>query len=107
MMYHPSLMMWSMADKVWLTAPQQRTWLNYMRVYLRMEYEMNRQLQAECGSYRLVEPGLIAAGDEDVRACPGHRVCGRQPDPRSSPRDECRLAVQCHDFSLCMICLLI
>jgi DNA-binding MarR family transcriptional regulator len=38
-----------MADKVWLTAPQQRTWLNYMRVYHRMEYEMNRQLQAECG----------------------------------------------------------
>jgi DNA-binding MarR family transcriptional regulator len=38
-----------MADKVWLTAPQQHTWLNYMRVYHRMEYEMNRQLQAECG----------------------------------------------------------
>jgi len=38
-----------MADKVWLSAPQQRTWLNYMRVYLRLEYEMNRQLQAECG----------------------------------------------------------
>jgi DNA-binding MarR family transcriptional regulator len=38
-----------MADKAWLTAPQQRTWLNRMRVYHRMEYEMNRQLQAECG----------------------------------------------------------
>lgn len=38
-----------MADKVWLSAPQQRTWLNYMRVHLRLEYEMNRQLQAECG----------------------------------------------------------
>jgi len=38
-----------MADWAWLTAPQQRTWLNYMRVYHRMEYEMNRQLQAECG----------------------------------------------------------
>jgi DNA-binding MarR family transcriptional regulator len=42
-------MMWSMADKLWLTAAQQRTWLNYMRVYLRMEYEMNRQLQSDCG----------------------------------------------------------
>jgi DNA-binding MarR family transcriptional regulator len=42
-------MMGSMADKMWLTAVQQRTWLNYMRVYLRMEYEMNRQLQADCG----------------------------------------------------------
>ena len=41
--------MGTMAEKVWLTAAQQRTWLNYMRVYLRMEYEMNRQLQAECG----------------------------------------------------------
>ena len=38
-----------MADKVWLTTEQQRTWLNYMRVYHRLEYEMNRQLQAECG----------------------------------------------------------
>jgi DNA-binding MarR family transcriptional regulator len=39
----------TVADKVWLTAAQQRTWLSYMRVYLRMEYEMNRQLQAERG----------------------------------------------------------
>lgn len=44
----------SIADDVlvtdkWLSAPQQRTWLNYMRVHLRLEYEMNRQLQAECG----------------------------------------------------------
>lgn len=32
-----------------LNASQQRTWLNYMRVYHRLEYEMNRQLLAECG----------------------------------------------------------
>ena len=38
-----------MADKRWLTRVQQRTWLNYMGVYHRLEYEMNRQLQAECG----------------------------------------------------------
>jgi DNA-binding MarR family transcriptional regulator len=31
----------------WLTPSQQRTWLTYMRVYHRLEYEMNRQLQAE------------------------------------------------------------
>ncbi len=31
-----------------LNASQQRTWLNYMRVYHRLEYEMNRQLLAEC-----------------------------------------------------------
>ncbi|WP_445166762.1 MarR family winged helix-turn-helix transcriptional regulator [Mycolicibacterium sp. Dal123E01] len=31
-----------------LNASQQRTWLNYMRVYHRLEYEMNRQLLADC-----------------------------------------------------------
>lgn len=37
-----------------MTAPgrldpvQRRAWLSYMRVYHRMEYEMNRQLQADC-----------------------------------------------------------
>jgi DNA-binding MarR family transcriptional regulator len=37
------------ADKVWLTPSQGRTWLSYMGVYHRLEFEMNRQLQAECG----------------------------------------------------------
>ena len=32
-----------------LTPSQQRAWLSYMRVYHRLEYEMNRHLQAECG----------------------------------------------------------
>src|SRR6476469_3059173 len=32
-----------------LTADQQRTWLAYMRVQLRLTYEMNRQLQADSG----------------------------------------------------------
>jgi DNA-binding MarR family transcriptional regulator len=31
-----------------LNESQQRTWLNYMRVYHRLEYEMNRQLLADC-----------------------------------------------------------
>ena len=34
---------------VWLSPSQGRTWLGYMGVYHRLEYEMNRQLQAECG----------------------------------------------------------
>ena len=34
---------------VWLTPEQQRGWLAYMRVQLRMNYEMNRQLQADSG----------------------------------------------------------
>lgn len=38
-----------MTDRVWLTPPQGRTWLNYMSVHHRREFEMNRQLQAECG----------------------------------------------------------
>jgi DNA-binding MarR family transcriptional regulator len=33
----------------WLNPSQQQAWLSYMRVYHRMEYEMNRQLQSECG----------------------------------------------------------
>ena len=28
---------------------QQRAWLNYMRVYHRLEYETNRHLQTDCG----------------------------------------------------------
>jgi DNA-binding MarR family transcriptional regulator len=32
-----------------LNPPQQRAWLSSMRVYHRMEYEMNRQLRSECG----------------------------------------------------------
>lgn len=41
--------MCDMAQRIWLSATQQRTWLNYMQVYHRLEYEMNRQLQAEFG----------------------------------------------------------
>ena len=32
-----------------LTASQQRAWISYMRVYHRLEYEMNRHLQRDCG----------------------------------------------------------
>lgn len=32
-----------------LTRSQQQAWISYMRVYHRLEYEMNRQLQQECG----------------------------------------------------------
>ncbi len=33
----------------WLTPAQQRAWLAYIRVQLRMNYEMHRQLQADSG----------------------------------------------------------
>jgi DNA-binding MarR family transcriptional regulator len=53
----------------WLTPSQQRTWLSYMRVYHRLEYEMNRHLQAECG---------LSLGDYTVlnalSNAPGHRL---------------------------------
>jgi DNA-binding MarR family transcriptional regulator len=32
-----------------LSPSQQRAWLSYMQVYHRLEYEMNRHLQTECG----------------------------------------------------------
>lgn len=38
-----------MTDDGKLSPSQQRAWLSYMRVYHRLEYEMNHQLQAECG----------------------------------------------------------
>jgi DNA-binding MarR family transcriptional regulator len=36
-----------MADSIWLDSEQQRAWLAFMRVQLRMNFEMNRQLQAD------------------------------------------------------------
>ena len=39
----------AMTRREWLTATQQRTWLAYMQVYHRLEYEMNRQLQSDFG----------------------------------------------------------
>lgn len=32
-----------------LTPSQQQAWVNYMRVYHRLDYEMNRHLQRDCG----------------------------------------------------------
>jgi DNA-binding MarR family transcriptional regulator len=36
-------------DVPWLSPSQQRAWVTYMRVQLRMNYEMNRQLQRDSG----------------------------------------------------------
>jgi DNA-binding MarR family transcriptional regulator len=58
-----------MADKVWLTPSQGRTWLHYMRVYHRMEFEMNRQLQAESG-LSLADYTVMNA----LSAVPGRRL---------------------------------
>jgi len=51
----------------WLTPSQQRTWLAYMRVYHRLEYEMNRHLLAECdmslGDYTVLNALTNATGN--------------------------------------------
>ena len=36
-------------DSPWLSPPQLRAWVAYMRVQLRMNYEVNRQLQRDSG----------------------------------------------------------
>jgi DNA-binding MarR family transcriptional regulator len=50
----------------WLTPSQQRTWLSYMQVYHRLEYEMNRQLLADygmsLGDYTVMNALSIADG---------------------------------------------
>ena len=53
------------AEPVWLTAEQQRAWLAYMRVQLRMDYEMNRQLQADSGLSLSDYHVLVALADRD------------------------------------------
>jgi DNA-binding MarR family transcriptional regulator len=35
------------SDSPWLSPPQKRAWVAYMRVQLRMNYEINRQLQQD------------------------------------------------------------
>jgi DNA-binding MarR family transcriptional regulator len=57
------------ADKVWLTPSQGKTWLAYMSVYHRLEFEMNRQLQADCG-LSLADYTVMNA----LSAAPGRRL---------------------------------
>lgn len=54
----------------WLTPKQQRAWVAYMRVQLRMSYEMNRQLQADSGLSLADYDVLVAlsnVGDDGMR----------------------------------------
>jgi DNA-binding MarR family transcriptional regulator len=46
----------------WLTARQSRAWIAYMKVQLRMSYEMNRQLQADSGPSLSDYDVLVALG---------------------------------------------
>ena len=54
----------------WLTPKQQRAWVAYMRVQLRMSYEMNRQLQAD-SCLSLADYDVLVAlsnvGDDGMR----------------------------------------
>ena len=55
-------------DQVWLDPDRQRAWLAYVRVQLRMAYEMNRQLQADSNLSLADYDVLTALGEvEDAR----------------------------------------
>jgi DNA-binding MarR family transcriptional regulator len=66
-----------MAQRVWLTATQQRTWLNYIQVYLRLEYEMNRQLQADSGISLSDYTVMTALSQEPRRRLQSSRLATR------------------------------
>ena len=51
-------------ERGWLTPKQQRAWVAYMRVQLRMSYEMNRQLQADSGLSLADYDVLVALSDD-------------------------------------------
>jgi DNA-binding MarR family transcriptional regulator len=55
-------------DDAWLTDEQQRAWQAWMRVMLRLQYEMNRQLQADAG---------LALADYDVLVALSNAPGGR------------------------------
>ncbi|MET0423008.1 MAG: MarR family winged helix-turn-helix transcriptional regulator [Actinoplanes sp.] len=57
-------------DSPWLDAGQQRAWLAYIRLQLRMSYEINRQLQADSG---------LSMADYDVLTALGVSPDGRLP----------------------------
>jgi DNA-binding MarR family transcriptional regulator len=52
---------------VWLSAEQQRVWRNYLAMSARLQIEMNRQLQHECG-LSLPDYDVLVALDE-LEAC--------------------------------------
>lgn len=66
-----------MTQRVWLSATQQRTWLNYMQVYLRLEYEMNRQLQADFGISLADYSVMNALSNEPGRRLQSSRLATR------------------------------
>jgi DNA-binding MarR family transcriptional regulator len=67
----------AMAQRVWLTATQERTWLNYMGVYHRLEYEMNRQLQADFGVSLADYTVMNALSNEPGRRLQSSRLATR------------------------------
>lgn len=55
-------------DGRWLTPQQRRAWLAFMRVQLRMNYEMNRQLQSDAG-LSLADYDVLAALSRTPEGC--------------------------------------
>ncbi|RDH77568.1 MarR family transcriptional regulator [Mycolicibacterium moriokaense] len=66
-----------MSHGVWLDDAQQRTWHNYMSVYHRLEYEMNRQLQADCGISLADYTVMNALSNEPGRRLQSSRLATR------------------------------
>src|SRR4029079_6592029 len=57
-------------DRPWLPPSQKRAWVAYMRVQLRMNYEINRQLQRDSGlslAYYQVRNALTNAPDHKLQ----------------------------------------
>lgn len=70
-------MMGDMAQRIWLSPTQQRTWLNYVQVYHRLEYELNRQLQAEFGVSLADYTVMSALSSEPGRRLQSSRLATR------------------------------
>ncbi len=64
----------------WLEGDQQRAWLAYIRVQLRLAYEMNRQLLADSGmslpDYDVLTALSVAEGDGCRSRCSPPRSAG-------------------------------
>src|ERR1700730_3520081 len=56
-------------DSPWLSPSQKRAWMAYMRVQLRMNYEINRQLQHDSG-LSMADYHVLNA----LSNAPGHRM---------------------------------
>src|SRR5258707_4845334 len=82
----------------WLDGDQQRAWLAYIRVELRLAYEMNRQLLADSGmslpDYDVLTGLSVAeAGRMSITGLAAQIGSGRRPGAPHLPRVRARALV--------------